>query len=75
MSLIYDDIKSGKSVDLMLFGEIVSELRRKGCQHIILGCTELPILADTLSYPGPYIDPTAELAKAAIRFCGYQLNT
>ena len=33
---------------------------------------ELPLLADTLPHPGPFIDPTAELARAAIRFCGYE---
>ena len=38
----------------------------------ILGCTELPIVADSLPVEGPFIDPTAELAKAAIRFCGYE---
>ena len=39
-----------------------------------LGCTELPIVADTLPQAGPFVDPTAELAKAAIRFCGYRVK-
>ena len=44
----------------------------EGADYFILGCTELPIVADTLPEDGPFIDPTAELAKAAIRFCGYE---
>ena len=42
--------------------------------RFILGCTELPIVADTLPQAGPFVDPTAELAKAAIRFCGYRVK-
>ena len=51
--------------------ELLEGLRKKGADYFILGCTELPIVADSLPVEGPFIDPTAELAKAAIRFCGY----
>ena len=37
----------------------------------LLGCTELPLAAQALHITLPTVDPTAELAKAAIRFCGY----
>ncbi len=40
----------------------------------ILGCTELPVLAGALPSEGPFLDPTDELAKAAIRFCGYEVK-
>jgi aspartate/glutamate racemase len=40
----------------------------------ILACTELPIVANTLPDEGPFIDPTAELAREAILFCGYELK-
>ena len=46
------------------------KLRARGADYFILGCTELPIVADSLPVAGPFVDPTAELAKAAIRFCG-----
>lgn len=49
-------------------------LRARGADYFILGCTELPIIADTLPQPGPFVDPTAELAKAAIRICGYKVK-
>ena len=49
---------------------LLNGLRARGTDYFILGCTELPIVADSLPVEGPFVDPTAELAKAAIRFCG-----
>ena len=54
---------------------LLDGLRARGADYFILGCTELPIVADTLPVEGPFIDPTAELAKAAIRFCGFSVRT
>ena len=74
MHLIYDVVKASKSLapEEETWKELLEGLRRKGADYFILGCTELPIVADTLPEDGPFIDPTAELAKAAIRFCGYE---
>ena len=41
----------------------------------LLGCTELPLAAEAVGLTAPTVDPTAELAKAAIRFCGYRVRT
>ena len=49
-------------------------LRGQGADLFILGCTELPVLAGALPSEGPFLDPTDELAKAAIRFCGYEVK-
>lgn len=43
-SIIYDDIKSGKKVDLNKFYKITDKLIGNGCEYIILGCTELSAL-------------------------------
>ena len=74
MHLIYDVVKASKPLapEEETWKELLEGLRRKGADYFILGCTELPIVADTLPEDGPFIDPTAELAKAAIRFCGYE---
>jgi hypothetical protein len=32
------------------------------------------VLAGALPSEGPFLDPTDELAKAAIRFCGYEVK-
>ena len=75
MHLIYDVVKANIDPDpeAPVWEALLSGLRAKGADYFILGCTELPILADTLDAEGPFIDPTAELAKAAIRFCGYEV--
>ena len=76
MYLIYDVVKASRPLppEEGRWSALLDGLRKKGADYFILGCTELPILADTLSAPGPFIDPTAELAKAAIRFCGYEVK-
>lgn len=73
MHLIYDVVKASKpsAPEEPCWHALLASLREKGADYFILGCTELPILAAGLSDPGPFIDPTLELARAAIRFCGY----
>ena len=73
MHLIYDIVKASKPLEPEqgVWQALLDGLRARGADYFILGCTELPIIADTLPQPGPFVDPTAELAKAAIRFCGY----
>jgi len=73
MYLIYDVVKASLPLqpEADRWAALLEGLRAKGADYFILGCTELPILADSLPAPSPFIDPTAELAKAAIRFCGY----
>ena len=43
MSLIYDDIKKGKNGDRAKFDRVIGELVRKGCDVVILACTELSV--------------------------------
>ena len=76
MHLIYDVVKASKPLapEEETWRELLEGLRKKGADYFILGCTELPIVADSLPVEGPFIDPTAELAKAAIRFCGYDVK-
>lgn len=70
MKLIYEDIKAGGNVDLMTFGEIVSELRGKGCEHIILGCTELSLIKRNEHLGSYFVDSTEILAWRTICACG-----
>ncbi len=77
MHLIYEVVKAARPLapEADLWAQLLEQLRRAGADYFILGCTELPIIADTLPAPGPFIDPTAELAKAAICFCGYGVKS
>ena len=44
MSLIYDDVKAGREADLSKFGRVVDELAERGCDAVILACTELSVV-------------------------------
>ena len=56
------------------WSRLLDGLRQRGADYYILACTELPILANALGDPGPFLDPTKELAREAILFCGYPLK-
>jgi aspartate racemase len=45
---------------------IVADMMSAGCDSIVLGCTELPMIADAVSIPLPCLDSTRLLAKAAL---------
>ncbi len=70
MKMIYGDIKTGANADLVTFDEIVSELRSKGCEQIILGCTELSLIKRNERLGSYFADSTEILAWRAILACG-----
>ena len=76
MSAIYDCVKGGKPLELVRepMEALIAALSDRGADYFILGCTELPIVAQELQLKGVFLDPTAELAKAAITFCGYEIK-
>ena len=73
MRVIYDGVKAGKGPDSYRadFLTVLEQMSAGGAEVFLLGCTELPLAAEALSIALPTVDPTAELAKASIRFCGY----
>jgi len=74
MHLIYRNIKAGKPVEMDRFHAVAEELRSKGAQVIILGCTELSLVKG--EYPiGPgYLDCMEVLARQAVLRCGGKLK-
>lgn len=76
MTVIYDGVKRGRPLEEVRtpMEEVLVHLGERGADYFILGCTELPIAAAGLRLPNPFVDPTLELAKAAIRFCGYRVK-
>ena len=76
MHLIYDIVKASRPLDegTPLFRKVLRDLKARGADYFLLGCTELPILAMEVPEEGPFIDATTELAKAAIRACGYAIE-
>ena len=76
MRFIYGVVKASKPLapEEENWARLLNSLRERGADYFILACTELPILAGTLQDPGPFVDPTKELAREAILFCGYPLK-
>ena len=46
---------------------IIERLKRAGCDGVILGCTELPLIIDDTNSALPTLDSTRLLARAALR--------
>jgi aspartate racemase len=49
------------------FGEVIGSLARRGCEAVVLGCTEIPLLIGEQDSPLPTLVSTRILARAALR--------
>jgi aspartate racemase len=48
------------------FNEVFQELKDRGCDAAVMGCTEIPLLVDPEDTPLPVLDSTRLLARAAL---------
>lgn len=76
MRVIYDGVKAGAAPEAYAadMEMVLRGLTDRGADFFVLGCTELPLAFQLLQRREPAVDPTAELAKAAIRFCGHEIT-
>jgi aspartate racemase len=49
------------------FVGVIEGLKARGCDAVVLGCTEIPLLIDDSVSPLPTLDSTRLLARAALR--------
>jgi aspartate racemase len=49
------------------FNGVMAELKKRGCDAAVLGCTEIPLLVNPDDSPLPTLDSTRLLARAALR--------
>ena len=63
--LVYGKIKVESSKYLYTQIKILAE---KGCDSVVLGCTELPLIILPEASPLPVLDSTRILARAALRY-------
>jgi len=68
-SIIFDELVNGvfRSESLGVVRAILDRLKSEGCDAVVLGCTELPLLVSQENSPLPVLDSTRILARAAIR--------
>src|SRR5207248_10608081 len=48
------------------YNQVISRLKDQGCDCVILGCTEIPLLVRPDDCPLPTLDSTRLLARAAV---------
>ena len=67
-AIIFDELVNGVFTDASRrrFNDVVAKLKRAGCDAVVLGCTELPLLVDPADCPLPTYDSTRLLARAAL---------
>ena len=71
MKAIFQGVKAGRDVDMSEFYSVSEHLMQRGCDAIILGCTELSVVnrqhkLDT----NIFVDALVVLARASILRCG-----
>jgi len=49
------------------FRQVIGRMRDEGCDAVVLGCTEIPLLINDDNSPLPTLDSTRLLARAALR--------
>ncbi len=69
-SVIYENIKKGKIPDKTEFMSVAAALRQRGCDRLILGCTELSVFKESADLGEGFADSLEVLALSAIRLCG-----
>ena len=58
---------SFKPEAIAYFQNVIDRLKSAGCDAVILGCTEFPLIIDDTNSSLPTLDSTRLLARAALR--------
>lgn len=74
MSIIYEYVKAGKKVSGQMFKSHIENMKAKGAQAFILGCTELPMVFSDGDMGVRFIDSLDILAKSTVKMAGYPLK-
>ena len=68
-SIIFDELVYGqfRPDALAYFQDVIGRMRAGGCDAVVLGCTEIPLLIRPEDSPLPVLDSTRLLARAALK--------
>lgn len=66
--IIMDELVHGvfREDSVACFQSVIAGLKEQGCDSVILGCTEIPLLINDRNSPLPTLDTTRLLARAAL---------
>ena len=67
--IIFDELVNGQFLprSLAYYVEVIRAMKDEGCDAVVLGCTEIPLLVTPEASPLPALDSTRLLARAAVR--------
>jgi aspartate racemase len=67
--IIFDELVYGvfKPESVKYFQRVIEGMKARGCDAVVLGCTEIPLIINDENSPLPTIDSTRSLARAALR--------
>jgi aspartate racemase len=67
--IIMDELVNGifKSEAVAYFQRVIGRMKNEGCDAVVLGCTEIPLIMSDPNSPLPTLDSTRLLARAALR--------
>lgn len=67
--IIFNELVNGifPEVSRLYFNEVSDKLKARGCDAVVLGCTEIPLIVRPDDTPLPTLDSTRLLARAALR--------
>jgi len=67
--VIFEELVYGvfKPEALVYFQRVIGRMKDEGCDAVVLGCTEIPLIVDDSNSPLPTLDSSRLLARAALR--------
>ena len=67
--IIFKELVNGvfPETSRLYFNEVTDKLKERGCDAVVLGCTEIPLIVRPDDTPLPTLDSTRLLARAALR--------
>jgi aspartate racemase len=67
--IIMDELVRGifKPEQVAYFQKVIGRLKTEGCDAVVLGCTEIPLIMNDANSPLPTLDSTRLLARAALK--------
>jgi aspartate racemase len=67
-NIIFDELVNGQFPESsrLYFNEVTDKLKLRGCDAVVLGCTEIPLIVRPDDCPLPTLDSTRLLARAAL---------
>ena len=67
--IIFKELVNGifTETSRLYFNEVAEKLKARGCDAVVLGCTEIPLIVRPDDTPLPTLDSTRLLARAALK--------